>query len=521
MEVLRVLTQSCRSVTLEVVNEEAYYSQEAYRVYLDDKCVIDGETKNVFSLYQLLPQTEYTIKVEKINEGTSYTQKVTTDAEYVRLNVKQFGAVGNGKIEDTAALQCTILACPDGGCVYIPKGTYLTGPLFLRSNITIELAEEAVLLGMTDRDKYPILPGYTVSEDEQREYYLGTWEGNPLDMMASLITGINVENVKIIGKGILDGNAQNGDWWLEPKKRNRAWRPRMIFLNNCKNIEVQGITVKNSPCWTVHPYFSENLKFIDMQIINPSHSPNTDGIDPESCEGVQIIGTKISVGDDCIAIKSGKLFMGKKFKKPSENFIIRNCLMERGHGAVVLGSEIAGGVRAIAVSQCIFKQTDRGLRIKTRRGRGKDSIVDQITFQNIKMTEVMTPFVINMFYFCDPDGKSEYVWSKAMQTVDDWTPMIGSLTFKDIECEACEVAAAYFYGLPERPIEHVTIQNVSFKFKDEATCDTPAMMSFIEPVSKLGLFANNINKLTLENVKLEGYVGERMIIENIKEISER
>jgi polygalacturonase len=292
----------------------------------------------------------------------------------------------------------------------------------------------------------------------------------------------------------------------------------MMFLNNCKNVSVHGITVKNSPSWTIHPYFSDNLQFIDMNIHNASHSPNTDGIDPESCNGIEIIGTKISVGDDCIAVKSGKLFMGKKFKKPSENFTIRNCLMERGHGAVVIGSEISGGARNFHISQCVFKETDRGLRIKTRRGRGKDSIIDQITFENISMTNVLAPLVINMFYYCDPDGKTEYVWSKEALPVDDWTPSIGKLTFKDITCKDCEVAATYFYGLPEQPIKEVIIENVSFDFKEDAKEGQAAMMSHVDPMKKVGIFASYVDKLTLKNVSIQGQETDETILSNIKEL---
>lgn len=517
----QVIAQSARSMTLELINQDIYFSNKAYAVYLDGKCIIEKENKNVVSVYDLTPSTTYKVAIKSLEENYEYEQLITTDEEFVCLNVKRFGAVGDGQTEDTAALQAAILSCPDKGCVQVPKGIYLTGPLFLKSNMTLLLEEGAVLLGLTDRNKYPILPGYTLTTDEKEEYYLGTWEGNPLNAMAALITGINVENVKIVGPGTLDGNAHQADWYQNPRQRRRAWRPRMVFLNNCKNITIQGISVKNSPSWTIHPYFSENLKFIDMRIHNASNSPNTDGIDPESCKNLEIIGTKISVGDDCIAIKSGKLFMGKKFKRPSENFEIRNCLMERGHGAVVLGSEIAGGVKNIHVSQCVFKETDRGLRIKTRRGRGKNSIVDAITFEKIAMEEVYTPFVINMYYYCDPDGKTEYVWSKEALPLDDWTPKIGKLTFKDITCKDCHVAATYFYGLPEQPIEEVIIENVDFSFKEEAEKEVPAMMSGLEPMKKVGIFANQVKKLVLSQVSVTGYEGEKMILDHIQEFVEK
>lgn len=500
-----ILEISVRSVSLEIVNKLPYYTDKPYDVYINGELKAEKQNKNVVTIHHLEPNEVYAVTVKV--EDREITKHFTTLKEIVRLNVKRFGAVGDGIKEDTGALQAAILACPDQGTVYLPKGIYLSAPLFLKSNITIEMAEGATLLGVVEREKYPILPGYTTCTDEKEEYYLGTWEGNPLSAMASLITGINVENVKIIGQGTIDGNAHQGDWWIDVRNKRRAWRPRTVFLNNCKHIVFQGIKVQNSPSWTMHPYFSEDIRFIDMTITNPYNSHNTDGIDPESCKDVAIIGVNISVGDDCIAIKSGKLFMGKKFKKPSEDFQIRNCIMEKGHGAVVIGSEISGGVRNVNVSQCLFKQTDRGLRIKTRRGRGEDSILDQIHFSNIIMNEVMTPFVINMYYYCDPDGKTEYVWSKEKLPVDEMTPCIKSLSFKEITCHNSEVAGAFFYGLPEMPIEEVVLDDVYIDFKEGAQAGVPAMMSYIEPMSKQGLFARYIKSLTLNHVVIKGNEG--------------
>ncbi|MDE5868552.1 MAG: glycoside hydrolase family 28 protein, partial [Anaeroplasmataceae bacterium] len=409
-----------------------------------------------YSIYHLIPNTQYQIRIN------DFTLSFQTENENVCLNVLDFGAKGDGVSNDTAFIQTCIYACPDGGRVYFPKGNYYTGPILLRSNITIELAEDAHLIGDTDRNHYAILPGMTYTTDEKDEYNLGSWEGNPLDCFASIITGINVENIKIIGKGIIDGNAQNSDWWVDVRTKRIAWRPRGVFLNHCKNVTFQGVTVTNTPSWNLHPYFSSDIRFLDMKLVSPKNSPNTDGCDPESCENVDIIGVYFSVGDDCIAIKSGKIFMGRKYKKPSAHFNIRNCSMNFGHGAVVLGSEMSGGIKNINVTQCLFNQTDRGLRIKTRRGRGKDAIIDGITFENIKMVDVLTPLVVNMFYFCDPDGHSEYVYSKEKLPVDERTPYLGKFVFKDIDCTNVNVAAGTFYGLPEAPISSITIDHVSF-----------------------------------------------------------
>lgn len=496
-----ILFKSSTSVSIEILNNDIYNTKD-YNVYLNEKLIIENQNKNVFSLFNLIPNTLYNLSIIQENEKINKTFK--TDDEYVCLNVLDFGAKGDGKNLDTSFIQAAILSCPDNGRIYFPKGIYYTGPLFLKSNITIELAKDAHLLGDINRNNYPILPGVRYTSNELDEYNLGSWEGNPLDTFASIITGINVSNVKIIGEGIIDGNASNSDWWIDVRTRRIAWRGRGVFLNHCNNISLQGITVTNTPSWNLHPYFSNDLKFIDLKLINPKDSPNTDGCDPESCKNVDIIGVYFSVGDDCIAIKSGKIYMGRKHKLPSEGFNIRNCSMNFGHGAIVLGSEMSGGIKNITVSNCLFNQTDRGLRIKTRRGRGKDAIIDGITFENIKMVKVLTPLVINMFYYCDPDGHTEYVYSKEKLPVDDRTPYLGKFIFKDIECSDVNVAAGTFYGLPEAPISSIEIENVSFDYAENPKEGIPAMMDGLLPMKGRGLIFNYVDKVKLKDVTFKG-----------------
>ena len=502
-----------RSVTIELDNKLPYYSDEMYDVYVNGVKYEEKVQLNVYSIYNLEPSTNYSVEYCFKNEKIII--EFETKPEYVTLDVTKFGAKGDGITDDTLFIQACINACPKNGRVFIPRGTYSVCPIFLKSNITIELEEGAHLLGNTDRNKYPILPGMTLLTDESDDYNLGSWEGNPLDCFASIITGIEVENVNIIGKGIVDGNAQNGDWWEDVRTKRIAWRGRGVFLVRCNNINFQGVTVTNTPSWNLHPYFSENIRFIDMHLISPKTSPNTDGCDPESCKNVDIIGVHFSVGDDCIAIKSGKIYMGRKFKRPSENFNIRNCSMNFGHGAVVLGSEMAGGIKDINVTQCIFNETDRGLRIKTRRGRGKDAIIDGITFSNIKMIRVLTPLVINMFYYCDPDGKTEYVWSKNKLPIDDRTPYLGEFTFKDIDCSNVNVAAGTFYGLPEQPIKKITIENVKFSFDHNPQPGIPAMMTGLEPMSNRGLIFNNVDEVVIKNVSLDNNISNEIETENV------
>lgn len=514
---LKILNISKRRVAFELINNSAYYSPEKYKLFLNGEYVKDIEN-NVFSLNQLEPEKKYELQL-KDSLGEKLISKINfeTEVEYVKLNVKKFGAKGNGESDDTLSIQTAIMSCPKNSTVYIPEGVYSVKSILLKDNITIELDKNAIIKGTKIRENLSILPGFIETTDEKDEYYLGSWEGNPLDSYTSIITGINVQNVKFVGEGTIDGNAGKEDWWFDAKKKRGAWRPRTISLINCENIVFEGIKITNSPCWTVHPFYSKHLKFINMEIYNPDDSPNTDGIDPESCENIEIVGTKISVGDDCIAIKSSKIYLGKKLKKPTTNMSVRNCYMERGHGAVVIGSEIAGGVNNIKIEKCVFFNTDKGLRIKTRRGRGKDSILSEISCENIEMNEVKAPFVINSFYFCDPDGKSNYVGSKEFIPVDERTPSIGNVYFKNIKCENAHISAAFICGLPEKKIENLLVENVYISFSEEALADYPAMMLNCEKVKKQGFYVENVKKLTIKNLTVKDFIGEKIIKNNIEE----
>lgn len=487
---------------------------------------------NVFSLYHLEPDREYRVCIG------GEEKRFRTKAESALLDVRRFGAAGDGKQEDTAFLQAAVLSCPENGTVYVPAGTYLTGPLFLKSRMTLWLDEGAELRGLAEQDRYPVLPGVTRSSDERREYNLGTWEGNPLDSFASLITAVGCRDVDIIGTGTLNGQGKEGGWWENPKLKKRvrpcrdedaasdeekpgrsAWRPNTLHLNHCSHVRVQGITVCNSPSWTVHPYYSDHLQFLNLNIENPYHSPNTDGWDPESCQDVLLLGTRIAVGDDCIAIKSGKIYMAREHFRRTSEIEIRNCLLEHGHGSVTIGSEISAGVENVHVTKCIFHETDRGIRIKSRRGRGDTSVLDGLRFDNIRMEDVRMPVTVNMFYYCDPDGHSAYVQEKKALPVDDRTPRIGMISIRNVTCTGAHASVIAAYGLPEQPIGGIDVENLDASFAPaaEREPEQAVMADGVPALNGRSVVVRNAETVRLSSVTFRGAEDEKPDIEGVEQ----
>ena len=496
------------SACLELDGSAPYYAGGGYTVLVDGAERFSCDT-NVFSLFGLRPGTEYAVAV-RFEGGREESVRLATRPEACCASVRDFGALGDGVHEDTAAIQAAIAFLPEGGRLWFPAGTYLTLPLSLKSHITLDLDQGAVLLGSADRARYPIVPSVTVDPLTGAETPQAGFEGQEFPCYQSLIQASYAEDIAIVGRGAIDGNGQNGDWW-----RNfdsfPAKRPRVVFFNRTKNVTLHGITVRNGPSWHVHPFYSQGFSMLDCLVDAPKDSPNTDGIDPESCDGVNIVGCRFSVGDDCVAVKSGKIDMARKYKTPADHHVIRNCLMEFGHGAVTLGSELSAGIRNLSVTRCYFRQTDRGLRIKTRRGRGRDSVIDNVLFDNIRMDQVLTPIVINMWYnCCDPDRYSEYVWRRDPLPVDGRTPRMGAFAFRNMECTGAEVAACYIDGLPESPVDRVELENITVDFASDAKPGMPSMRNHNEARCRMGLYLENVREAVVKGVRLSGVEGKAL-----------
>lgn len=507
---MKLICKTSCSMTFECDNKAIYYAPEAYDVYLNDQQIQSNVKTNIFSLFDLEPNHVYEIRVN------NDVMAVRTDDVSEILYIKDFGAVGDGIHDDTNAFQQAINQAKPNVLITITEGTYKIRPVFLKSHQTINIKKNAVLLAETDRHFYPILPGQ-ITHRNGNLIEFSSWEGEVANTFASVLTGLGVNDVNIVGEGLIDGHASASDWWKNHKvMRGGAWRPKGLFFSNCEHILLQGITIQNTPSWSIHPYFCRYFDMVDIRVINPKTSPNTDGFDPEATQHINVIGVQFTVGDDCIAVKSNKYELGMKYRKATSNMVIRNCLMNFGHGAVVLGSEASAGIKNLTVSQCYFKETDRGLRIKTRRGRGESSVIDEITFENIYMDHVLVPLVINMYYYCDIDGHDEYVWSKAYHEIDQRTPYLGSFKFKDIDAVGVHAAAGFFYGLPEQPIKSVTLEHVTFTYAEHPKPFLPAMMDHEAMQIAQGLQFHYVDEVILKDVTIHGAKGEPVTLDHVK-----
>lgn len=513
---VNVIALFSRSASFEFENEDIYFQRKEYAVYFNDELKFSSK-RNVFSLFGLKPNTKYSFVIK--NEDEFCEVSFETKEESFVLNVLDFGAIGDGVFDNTKVLQQAIETIPLGGTLYFPEGTFLTGPLFLKSHTTLYFSKKSVLLGKTNREEYPVLPAKM--SYGPKDYIISSWEGVAASSYASLLTGMSVCDVKICGDGTIDCNAQNSDWWVNHRQMRGAWRPNGIYLAHCKDISIQGVKVCNTPSWNQHPYFSENISYIDLRLVSPLNSPTTDGIDPECCNGINIIGVSFCVGDDCIAVKSGKLEIGRKFKTPSKNIIIRNCYMFGGHSGLTLGSEMSGGIADIYISQCYFKDLDRGIRLKSMRGRGKDAIIDGITFSTIYMENVKTPFVINMFYKAGSQPYIEELYTKELMPVDDLTPYLGEFVFENMIVVDAQWQAGVFLGLPEQPIKKIVLSNITLKMKEAAEAGMPIMTVTKDIVSQKGFAFENVEEVIIEDVNIIGYEGEPFITKNVGRFERR
>ncbi|MFK7854904.1 MAG: glycoside hydrolase family 28 protein [Granulosicoccus sp.] len=482
MTTLSIQSVSAQSVSILVEQTHSYFTLVKPLTWClcdsSGATVKSGTTTTAAIFFEdLNPDTDY------ILEADDSILKFKTLACTQLLNITDYGADPDHD-DNAMAIQQAIDKVSHGGTVKIPAGRFYSSPLFLKADMTLWLEEGAELKAIADRSEWPILPAL-----DKNDRVLGTWEGVASHCYASLLTCIDCDHLHITGKGQVDGGGSSGDWWSWPKEtRNNARRARTVFIAHSCGINLSGLRVKNSPSWTIHLFRCTEANLSAMHIHNPPDSPNTDGLNPESSSQVQISALDFSVGDDCIAIKSGKRTQEDTQDLPAtDNISIKHCRMARGHGAVVLGSEMSGGIHDIHIHKCEFEGTDRGLRLKTRRGRG--GRISNISMKDVLMRDVATPIAANAFYFCDADGKSDFVQSRKAAAVDATTPYIDGIFISDVVAIDVSIAAVALLGLPESPIKNVDIRNFCVSYNHNAEPDIPLMALNVEPMSGAGIVA--------------------------------
>ncbi|WOO87090.1 glycoside hydrolase family 28 protein [Mollicutes bacterium LVI A0039] len=507
------------SLFFENTSKLAYHRCK-YNVYVDDNLYAQDLTTNTFSIY-VTTNENIQVKVVAQNKDIEFCECINLKDDNYYLNVGSYLNHLADEDNHTAQIQGLISSAFDGSTLYFPAGTYNITSLFLKSNLKLVFELGAEFNILYDLKNIPVLPAVAESKDFSKREMISTWEGNPQECYSSIISGYNLENVEMIGKLKINGNASLDNWWDDVKVKKIAWRPKSVYFNNCNNVTIHGLEIYNSPSWSVHPFYCNNTQIYDMFIFNPSDSPNTDGINPESCDGIEINGCHFDVGDDCIAIKSGKIYSAKNHYKPCRDIKISNCKMEHGHGAIVLGSEISSGVKHLSIENCYFSNTDRGLRVKTRRGRGNLSVIDDISLENIEMVDVKAPFTINAYYNCDPDGNSEYVSSKS--GFDDLTklPTLGSFKFSDIKCSNVHQVICMAYGLIELPIESITIENSSFDFTSTPQSGYPLMMRDAEAITSQIYKFLNVKNVVINNNKYSNCLQQNQQFTNVENVKEQ
>ena len=403
------------------------------------------------------------------------------------FNILKFGAVpGDTSFLNTAAIEAAIISCNSsgGGVVTVPAGTWHTGPINLMSNVNLHVTENATLLFTTDYQQY--LPPV-----------LTRWEGMDCYNIHPLIYAIDATNIALTGKGTIDGQASNEDWWWMNGNPDYGWkegmnnqklsgrkqllafeqnqtpveerrfgfegalRPQLVNFNNCNTVLIEDLTLKNSPFWVIHPVRTDNFIMRGVTII--SAGPNSDGCDPESCNRVLIEDCYFDTGDDCIAIKSGRNNDGRRWSIPSQNIIVRNCRMADGHGGVVIGSEISGGFSNLFVEDCEMDSPEllRVIRIKTSDCRG--GVVENVNVRNIKVGKCSEAVLkINLMY--EPGEECDR----------NFPPFVRDVTLENVTSEESHYGI-YIIGFEESVnVSGITLRNCSFNGVQEGTSITGA-----------------------------------------------
>jgi polygalacturonase len=413
-------------------------------------------------------------------------------------DVTLYGAKTDASARSTAAIRAAIQACAKagGGTVYFPAGTYETGAIELASNIVLNIDAGATLRFHTDLSEYPLVPGRS--------------EGTEGITPAPLIGGRNLQNVTITGRGTL--TTDNAAWvramsnpdaramWtsiqnrLENKekvpeedyrKAALSLRPSFIRPMDSKNILIEGIHIIGSSMWVIHLLYCQNVVVRNVTV-ETYPSANGDGIDIDSSSDVRVSDSYFDTGDDAIVLKSGKGVDGRRVGRPTENVTITNSTFHRAHGAVVIGSETAGGVRNVVASNIVSTGTEIGIRIKSGRSRG--GLVENIRFDNWVIDQPLKDgILVTNYYVRIPQ-----------EPVSERTPIFRNIAISNVTVSGAPVVVD-IQGLPEMPIADLRISDLTGS-------------------GKRGVQAFNTKGLELHGVRVDAAEGPAFLIRDSSDL---
>ena len=421
------------------------------------------------------------------------------------VSIVGHGAVGDGQIMNTKAFADAIQACAKagGGTVLVPAGVFLTGPIIFESNINLHLEPGAVIMFSRNRDDFPLVPYPTPSSKNFA--------------CANPIFGYKLENVAITGDGVIDGSgevwrpmkkekytasqwkktiesggmvSEDGKmWWpsqqalqgeaylkaLRKNKKNLTaeefagakdfLRPNMVVFNACNKVLLDGPTFRNSPKFCVNPVQCENLVIRNIKVQNAWNAQNGDGIDIGSSHTVVVYHCVVDVGDDALCLKPGTIEKGRDWTAACENIVIADCIVYRGHGGFVIGSDTYGGTRNISVRNCTFIGTDVGLRFKSSRNRG--GLTENIYIDGIQMKDIANEAILFDMYYEDDKPVSGEVRTSA--SVTERTPRMQNFFIKNIVCNGAS-QAIFIQGLPEQFAHTIEFTNLTISAKKGISC---------------------------------------------------
>lgn len=414
----------------------------------------------------------------------SYAHPTHRSKRYV---ITDFGAVGDGKTINTKAIQAAIDQCAStrkGGVLVVPKGTFLSGAIFLKQGVNLLLEKDAVLKGTTNPDDYP--------QVQTR------WEGTEEMWTSAFINAFDVTGLIISGEGTIDGS---GEDWLQNRRpparaagdvapaalapsappspvappagpRQQRGRPRLVAIQNAKDVLITGVNLHNQAVWCLFILYSQNVEVDGIKITAEHNIPSADGMDIDSSRHVHVNRISIDTNDDCISIKSGKDADGLRVNRPAEDILIENSHFGHGGSGVDMGSETSGGIRDVVIQNSVMDSGNSSpIRFKSAPSRG--GVVENITYRNLTMHGVRQAIDMEM------DWKNRAMMRQPVPPPANPLPVFRNVRIINVSGDAQSVGV--MRGLAGSPIQDITFQNCKI------TADKGLVISHARNVDLTGL----------------------------------